>query len=140
MTGAAAYPAPDRLMIRPGLFLDEADTLERCEIELDGVAAAIVRIENQLMQEDGDETWRIAAATALRAKKYAMPRLQQRVAEFRRAARAAEHAAMLERIQSARVSKDSALVRTMYEIAPDVATKVAAFARERHPELFEEVA
>lgn len=123
------------LEVKPGLFFDEIDTLEKCDAILDEVMVAIPSIESQIEMARiepsrfSDPKWLINANHALRVKRLCLPRLQQLRSKLIKDEKLRAHAAL-------QLSADRAILQVVKEIAPEIATKAWALARVRHPELF----
>lgn len=131
---------PVRLEVMPGVFFDEITTLKSCEEILDDLMGSIPSIEAQIENARADRAtldagWLARANHALRIKKLCLPRLQELRSRLAKLERSRAH----EDLTNKQRGVDKLVLRIVQELAPDVAGRAWATARERYPAVFNEL-
>lgn len=145
MMAPSVHHPQDRLEVLPGVFLDEIDTLVRCDEVLNQLMTSVPDIESQIeFAERGlsdtakrDPTWLPRARKALRTRKLRLPPMQQLRSKLVKDAKAAAHAASMGASLSNQQTADRVFVKVVWEIAPEIAERARTIAMQRSPEHFE---
>lgn len=126
------------------VHLDDIATVEQGQAVLDDLDCAIVTIRAQIEAGEAESRpwhWRKSAKLALNKKQSIRPRLQQRIAELRRAERQEAHRRTIAdgvvKPPGKKSTRVKAFVAAAHELLPaETVVEIWARAAEREPEAF----
>lgn len=120
------------------VHVDDIATNAEGRAIIDEIEAATILIATQLeFDTERDDAWRKRATLALRRKRAVLSRLQQRVAELRRAEKAAAVGANAHPAVGKADAKRFAFIEAAHEhLGVDTCIKIWALAKGKQPALF----